>query len=474
MAVQQPWSRHTFPPPSMPPLTRQPTLGSILSWWSDSNPSGATINLHAAAKPLMKLMYHREALAFMNTVRGSSDIEAKSLPRWKYVSSATKIAILEELKTRARSEEDARVLIHSNMVYTILEIFQSISYLGKSDLRAELKTILWDLASHSKSTSAAVGELLVALLRRVGDSDVNDVALGFDLLRHIAYSPAGADGVVAANAQHYLLDGLRSPSSSIQWRAYELMCALAKNQSTAAAVIALNPCKQLVALSRQVCRCAVDIDEAWVALHVLIAIANWPDGAEAVVAAQVLDHVPKWFASRSSMRQSACQLVEKLAWHKSTAGAVMDPKLCAQLVTILELYPESDAAWYALEALGRTAKWSDGAEAVVAAKVLDHITNSLESRYYSVRQSTCDLLAARAARVHRAGCGTRSAPRTTRRPLKVLLITFCTHPIDHGGFRDKVEDVRESAGKALRAIDDYLASAHTPMEEAGSPTIYVL
>jgi hypothetical protein len=48
----------------MPPLTRQDTHTSIFSWWSDSNPllKGPTINLHAAAKPLMKFMYYRQAL----------------------------------------------------------------------------------------------------------------------------------------------------------------------------------------------------------------------------------------------------------------------------------------------------------------------------------------------------------------------------------------------------------------------------
>lgn len=52
---------------AMPPLTRQPTYASIHSWWSDSNPGlqGPTINIHAAARPLIKLMYHRQASSFI-------------------------------------------------------------------------------------------------------------------------------------------------------------------------------------------------------------------------------------------------------------------------------------------------------------------------------------------------------------------------------------------------------------------------
>ncbi|KAJ7630212.1 hypothetical protein FB45DRAFT_1058258, partial [Roridomyces roridus] len=52
----------------MPPLQRQETRTSLLSWWSDSNPllqSGPTINLHAAAKPLIKWMHHQQALGII-------------------------------------------------------------------------------------------------------------------------------------------------------------------------------------------------------------------------------------------------------------------------------------------------------------------------------------------------------------------------------------------------------------------------
>jgi hypothetical protein len=43
---------------------RQRPPGSIHSWWSNSNPGlqGPTINLHVLAKPLLRRMYHRQAL----------------------------------------------------------------------------------------------------------------------------------------------------------------------------------------------------------------------------------------------------------------------------------------------------------------------------------------------------------------------------------------------------------------------------
>ncbi|KAJ7232576.1 hypothetical protein C8J57DRAFT_1578930, partial [Mycena rebaudengoi] len=60
----------------MPPLTRQQTLESLSSWWSDRNPNlrGPTINIHAAAKPLMKLLYNRQALEFIGKIDGCGDL----------------------------------------------------------------------------------------------------------------------------------------------------------------------------------------------------------------------------------------------------------------------------------------------------------------------------------------------------------------------------------------------------------------
>ncbi|KAJ7494146.1 armadillo-type protein, partial [Mycena latifolia] len=196
--------------------------------------------------------------------------------------------------------------------------------------------------------------------------------------------------------------------------------------------------------------------EAWVALQVLIAIVNWPDGAEAVVAAQVLDHVPQWFTSPDIwMCRAACQLLENLAQHKSTAGAVMDPKLCAQLVTILKLRSDYHFPSYACRALASIAKWPDGAEAVVAAKVLDHITKSLESLYFNVRQATCDLLAALARHESTVQAVARAVPRE-----RLVALS-----------RDNFENVRESAGKALQVLDNYLTSAQAPMEAPGEPNV---
>jgi hypothetical protein len=74
--------------PLMPPLTRQDTLASVRSWWSDSNSLlryGPTINLHAAAKPLIKLMYHRQAKELIRK-NGDSELSTEMLETyWSYL-----------------------------------------------------------------------------------------------------------------------------------------------------------------------------------------------------------------------------------------------------------------------------------------------------------------------------------------------------------------------------------------------------
>ncbi|KAJ7494017.1 hypothetical protein FB451DRAFT_1360618, partial [Mycena latifolia] len=307
----------------MPPFTRQQTIHSVHSQWSDSNPPGATINLHAVAKPLMRLMYHRQALAFIKRNDGVPLTPVTleiywSYVSWKYVSTSTKLAVLAELRARAGSKEDARLLIYSNMVDTILQFLQSRRYPGNFmhwQLIWESQAILVSLTRHNKSTCAAVVEPVVALL---GD-DVKDGQLAFDLLRRIADSSEGAEGIVAANALHYLLDGLASPSVHLRLAVFQLMDALLQHESAAAAVINHHPCKQLVTLSST----GESSYEALLVFRALVAIANWPDGGEAAVAAQVLDHVPTWFASQHSWRRELTfRLLENLARHKSTAPAV--------------------------------------------------------------------------------------------------------------------------------------------------------
>jgi hypothetical protein len=103
-------------PTTMRLLTRQVSPDSIYSNWSDSSPPGPTINLHALAKPLMRLMYHWQALKFMKKTR-DIPISTKSaeicLSYLEYDVSPPHLPRLTALQIQIRGgvneEQDSRV-----------------------------------------------------------------------------------------------------------------------------------------------------------------------------------------------------------------------------------------------------------------------------------------------------------------------------------------------------------------------------
>ncbi|KAJ7253814.1 hypothetical protein C8J57DRAFT_1658841 [Mycena rebaudengoi] len=142
----------------MPPLTRQQTLESLRSWWSDSNPNlrGPTINLHAASKPLMKLLMRRsmEAIYYAN------------------VSVSTKRAILGDLYERAYSEHDA-LAMQTHIFHDILKLLGDRVAVDRR-LWGGARIILQRLAERDATAAATCGSLVALLC----DSDVPQVVDG--------------------------------------------------------------------------------------------------------------------------------------------------------------------------------------------------------------------------------------------------------------------------------------------------------
>ncbi|KAF7291311.1 hypothetical protein MIND_01275200 [Mycena indigotica] len=108
----------------MPPLARYPTNTSIRSWWSDSNPAGATINLHTLAKPLLRVMYDREVRKLLKLGPGNenSGETVALLMRYlgaRYVAASTKIVILGRL-SRVVPEYREALLEYRDCITTLL------------------------------------------------------------------------------------------------------------------------------------------------------------------------------------------------------------------------------------------------------------------------------------------------------------------------------------------------------------------
>ncbi|KAF7297608.1 Cytochrome P450 [Mycena kentingensis (nom. inval.)] len=106
MTSESPFSRS--PPP--------PSIRSAASWWSDRNSIGATFNLHALAKPLMGIMYHREVRKLLNRKYGEplwdTDVELmKSYLLFDKTTPETKTAILHHLCWRMGRDSVSRQAI---------------------------------------------------------------------------------------------------------------------------------------------------------------------------------------------------------------------------------------------------------------------------------------------------------------------------------------------------------------------------
>ncbi|KAJ7161918.1 armadillo-type protein [Mycena crocata] len=369
----------------MTPLARQVTHESLLSWWSDSNPPGATFSLHAAAKPLMKWMYHRDVLKFIkHQQRVPLSVETmeiySSYLEWKYVSDASKIAILAELRDRANVEAEAQAIAASSWLLDMM--------LQPSARTAQLShacRILGVLAER-ESTVGCILKVepclhLTALLR---GSDIEVVGSAMYALCRIArYGP---DTVVKAGAQELAPELLDSASSEIRKETCFMLGNLAMHDSTAGAVLAVKPCMRLVTFLR------TDIRMVGAAIYALAQIALGRRGAVSVVNAGAQNLTPALLDSPSGdVRRWACLMLGDLAKHDSTAGAVLAVNPCTRLVSLLR---DGDIRVLeaAIHALARIASSRQGAVSVVKAGAQQLTSKLLAAPSSEVRRWTCVML----------------------------------------------------------------------------------
>ncbi|KAJ7356620.1 armadillo-type protein [Mycena albidolilacea] len=358
----------------MQPLARQDTRPSIYSWWSDSNPGlhGPTINLHAAAKPLSRFLYHRQALNIIKKNRDSPlstatlEIYSSYFP-WDFVSWSTKAAILSELADRARTSEiAARAVVDSPVLPHVEPMLLSPS----TQTRSASCKLLRSMGLHS-STAPVILELqlcgrLVSLLR---DEHPQVVREATSVLCGIAKSVGGAQAIADAK----VMAGVPSLRFAPQ-QTCELVKELASHESTGPAVCEFETSVQLVSLLGE-----ADFKIVESAMDALCEIVRWVDGACAVVSAGVRGHIAKLLQSLSPiLRHKTCQLVGGLARHESTALVTSEPELCVRLVSLLSEEDPEVVRW-ATFALSQIARWLEDAKAAIDAEALDPVLALLES-----------------------------------------------------------------------------------------------
>ncbi|KAK7043503.1 hypothetical protein R3P38DRAFT_3347715 [Favolaschia claudopus] len=153
----------------MLPSNRPPSPQSIHSWWSDSNSLGPTISIHAAAKPLMRLLYHRQV---QNFIKRNLDLllseEVMEIyisylavygiyekNRYKYISPATKSLILRDLHFRVILEKDSEGGVIQRHIRQQWPLVTDFLCSDDTRIRRHMWNILRDLAVISDDSESA-------------------------------------------------------------------------------------------------------------------------------------------------------------------------------------------------------------------------------------------------------------------------------------------------------------------------------
>ncbi|KAJ7612905.1 hypothetical protein DFH06DRAFT_1344818 [Mycena polygramma] len=230
----------------MPPLHRCTSAQSILSWWSDSNPPGATIPLHTLAKPLMKLLYHQQASAVLAQDNDSSLSKERvelllAYVEFKYVSVVTKLKILRHLAVRAQSLMDARAIIDGHGITGETLALQDSRILG------EIWAILANLCGHSALIPSLVALKLVPNLVQLVGSTHNTVRY-HAMVSLFYWSHAAAKEAVAAGILDDMMRLWKAPNAFVVAWACRILGSMVLYPDLNDAIIALRPCNKLVSL----------------------------------------------------------------------------------------------------------------------------------------------------------------------------------------------------------------------------------
>ncbi|KAJ7016506.1 armadillo-type protein [Mycena alexandri] len=285
----------------------------------------------------------------------------------------------------SRDLGSASAAVEAGVLDFISEMLESKNVM----VRKSTSWLLARLAFHSSTRGAVIAvqpcARLVALLGAC--YALSQLSLDLD----------GATAVVEAGALRLLVHLLESQNMEVRRYTCWAFGSLAVRSSTRGAVLAVQPCVQLVAFLGRSLGTAM-----WIlskACYALSQIARDLDGARAVEQAGVLDFIPELLESQDTgVREHSCWTLAWLASHSLMRGAVIAVQPCALLVTLFGISPFQpvfsdgnvevvQGACYALLQISRD---PDGAKAL---GTLNFVTELIESPQVDVRNYTCVLLA---------------------------------------------------------------------------------
>ncbi|KAJ7641950.1 hypothetical protein FB45DRAFT_863020 [Roridomyces roridus] len=340
---------------------------SLVSWWSDSNPAlkyGPTINLHTLAKPLLRLMYHRQALEYIRVNKDMPLTEAmldilSSYLGCKYVATRTKLAVLTQLRLR-NHEHAAKSTVHSSLFFEIPQLLES-SDLGIRIATTCLINALADCESCAPSivTSNLVEKL--ASLLHVHDSNTWLIEEVLESLTAIAVWPLGAEAVAVSDALEYTEELLASDESIISIAAAVLLGTYSEFLVFLLAGGSSQSRGQYHGIGRT----------TTYGLQGLQRMAHSADGAHLIMNTAILAPVVVQFLgtkphfSLHAHQEVSCRLIGKLASHESVIPKLLELDTLPKMVQLLVTNPPVWGADKVVAALGQISCWKVGAEAIL-------------------------------------------------------------------------------------------------------------
>ncbi|KAJ7478327.1 armadillo-type protein [Mycena latifolia] len=289
------------------------------------------------------------------------------------------------LKSISESLEAAEAAIAANVLDCVPDLLRS----SNAGVREWACVVLAVLGEHDSISSTIVRmKLWRQLVSLLHDENVDVTWRALWALKSISESLEAAEAAIAANVLDCVPDLLRSSSAGVREWTCVILAVLGEHDSIRSTIVRMKLWPQLVSLLSD-----VNVDVTWRALWALKSISGSLEAAEASIAANVLDHLPGLLQSSSAgVREWTCVVLAVLARHDSIRGLIVRVPLCPQLVSLLR-DENIEVTWRALWALKSISELFEGAQAAIAANVLDCMPDLLRSSSAGVREWTCLVLA---------------------------------------------------------------------------------
>ncbi|KAJ6566555.1 armadillo-type protein [Mycena capillaripes] len=372
----------------MPPITRPPRFQSGHSWWSDVNPVGPTISIHAAAKPLMKFMCRKQVREFIKKNRGvplsrsTMDIFSSYLA-YKHLFPTTKILILKELDAKAVSEEEVRIILEALVEWNLL-----VELLESPDLMTR-ETSSWLLRRLVLHNLPGVGVSSLTSLLESNRDKTSRQSVSYALCT-ISEWPEGPRALGSIKALEWVSELLDFPDNRIRQFACTLLGNLANDEVTSTMLFNANRVLRIASLLS-----GQDEQVYEAALYALVSISQWTEGADQVRQLSTLPGILALTESPSAYtRGQMCDLIKHLCDNEHTITAILGlhpTEACTGIVSLLD-DPNPDVRDSATHALCAISVWPGGAQVIPEMRITGHIYARLEASDAQVRAAMCYML----------------------------------------------------------------------------------